>query len=621
MGSLWHLLRWRLPDLDPKKSSPSRFVVGIDLGTTNTALAFADTEGNESPGVEDLKIPQLLQPCQVEALSVLPSFLYLPSDGEFPRGSLDLLWAPNRQMILGDLARQQGFKVPGRQVVSAKSWLSHHLVDPRAPILPWKAPAGSRMISPLEACTHYLGELVHAWNNVHPDEPLGSQEIVLTVPASFDPAARELTLEAAHKAGLEKAQLFEEPQSAFYSWIQSRGDSWRKETEVGEVVLVCDIGGGTTDFSLILVGQSEGNLDLQRLAVGDHILLGGDNMDWALTHLAAKDLDVLGNKLDYAQTLMLLAGCRQAKEALLGEVPPESIEVRVLGRGSRLMAGTLKVGLEREHVSQTILEGFFPIIPLETPLQRAKSFGLVEMGLPYAHDPAITRHLAQFLRRNASLIAEKLLELGKTGTLPTAILFNGGMLKANAVRQRLVDQMNVWRQAQSLNPVKILIQDDLDLAVARGAVVQGLAKRGKGVRIRGGSARSYYLGVEIPAPAVPGAPPPIKALCVVPFGMEEGTSVEIPGVELGLLVGERADFRFFGSNRRRADDIGVWLDPLPEDLEELPPLETTLTGSTGEVIPVRLKSVLTELGTLELWCQSTDVAKNWRLEFRTREGA
>ena len=621
MGSSLRRSRWRLPELDANNLSPSRFVVGIDLGTTNSALAFADTFSNETPVVQDLKILQLVQPAQVEALSVLPSFLYLAAEREFPQGSLDLPWAVNRETVLGELARQQGFKVPVRQVVSAKSWLSHHGVDRRAPILPWKAPAGSRMISPLDACAQYLGELVHVWNQNHPDEPLSSQEIVLTVPASFDPAARELTMEAAHKAGLLKAQLFEEPQSAFYSWIQSRGDSWRKETEVGDVVLVCDIGGGTTDFSLILVGQSDGNLDLQRVAVGDHILLGGDNMDWALTHLAAKNFEAKGNKLDPAQMLMLLAGCRQAKEVLLGENPPESFEVRVLGRGSRLMAGTLKENLEQDQVRQTILEGFFPKIPLEAPLQRAKSFGLLEMGLPYASDPAITRHMAQFLRRNASLIAEKLLDLGKSGTLPTAILFNGGMLKANCVRLRLIEQLNDWRQAQSLKPAKILIHDDLDLSVARGAVVQGLAKRGKGLRIRGGSARSYYLGVEIPAPAVPGATPPIKALCVVSHGMEEGTSVEIPGVELGLLVGERADFRFFGSNQRREDRVGVWLDPPPDDLEELPPLETTLTGSNEEIVPVRLKSVLTELGTLELWCHSTDVSRQWRLEFRTREGA
>ena len=607
-------------------SSIPKYVVGIDLGTTNSALSFADTSGEDTPEVNDLGIAQLVHPSQVEVKSLLPSFLYLCADGEFPSGSLDLPWGKDRDFVVGELARAQGLKVPTRQVVSAKSWLSHHGVDRRAPILPWKAPVGSRMVSPIDACANYLGELILAWNQEHPDDPLSSQEIVLTVPASFDAAARELTIEAANKAGLGQVQLFEEPQSAFYAWIQSRGELWRKDVEVGDVVLVCDIGGGTTDFTLILVGQAQGNLELQRIAVGDHILLGGDNMDWALAHLAAKKFEAKGHKLDSAQMLMLLAGCRQAKEALLADSSQDTFEVRVLGRGSRLMAGSLKEDLSRDEARQTLLEGFFPLVNLDTPVQRSKSFGLQEMGLPYAHDPAVTRHMAQFLRRNGPLLSEKLTSLGKTGTLPTAILFNGGVLKSPAVSQRITNQLNQWRESQGLGPLKILSHSSLDLAVARGAVTQGLAKRGKGIRIRGGSARSYYLGVEIPSPAVPGALPPIKALCVVPHGMEEGTSAPVPGVELGLLVGERAEFRFFATNQRREDSIGVWLDPPPEELEELPPLETTLSpvASTNEpmeeLVPVHLKSVLTELGTLELWCQTGDVSRGWRLEFRTREG-
>ena len=606
-------------------SSQSRYVVGIDLGTTNTALSFADTTTGDHPEVRDLEIPQLIHPSQVEARTLLPSFMYLSSEGEFPAGSLDLPWVKDRDFVLGELARSQGLKVPTRQVISAKSWLSHHGVDRRSQILPWKAPAGSRMVSPIDACANYLEELLHAWNQKHPADPLSSQEIVLTVPASFDAAARELTIEAANKAGLGQVQLFEEPQSAFYAWIQSRGELWRKDVEVGEVVLVCDIGGGTTDFTLILVGQSQGNLELHRIAVGDHILLGGDNMDWALAHLAAKKFEAKGHKLDFSQMLMLLSGCRQAKEALLADSSQESFEVRVLGRGSRLMAGSLKEELGREEVRQTLLDGFFPLVNLETPVQRSKAFGLQEMGLPYAHDPAVTRHMAQFVRRNASLLTEKLTPLGKTGTLPSAILFNGGVLKSPAVSKQITNQLNQWREAQGLTPVKILSHSDLDLAVARGAVTQGLAKRGKGIRIRGGSARSYYLGVEIPSPAVPGALPPIKALCVVPHGMEEGTSVDVPGLELGLLVGERAEFRFFATNQRREDTTGMWLDPLPEELDELPPLETTLpmeptgTGPFEELVPVHLKSVLTDLGTLELWCQAADENRQWRLEFRTRD--
>lgn len=616
--------------------SSSRFVVGIDLGTTNLALSYWDALAPEAPSptsagassekggavaLHDLAIPQLVQPGQIEEKPLLPSFLYLSAPNEFPTGSLDLPWAKGRDFAVGELARAQGLKVPTRQVVSAKSWLCHHGVDRRAPILPWKSPPGSRMVSPIEACALYLQELVFAWNQVHPNDPLGSQDVVLTVPASFDAVARELTLEAAARAGLTQVQLFEEPQSAFYAWIQSRQETWRREVEVGEVILVCDIGGGTTDFSLILVGQAEGNLELSRLAVGDHILLGGDNMDWALAHFAAKKFEAKGHKLDAAQMLMLLASCRAAKESLLGENAPKSMEVRVLGRGSRLMAGSLKEELTREEIHSVLLEGFLPVVDLQTPVNKARSFGLQEMGLPYASDPAISRHMAQFLRRQADAIAEKLAALGKSGSLPTALLFNGGVLKSQGIRDRVVGQVNQWRQAAGQGPVKVLEHAHLDLAVARGATVHGLAKRGHGIRIRGGSARSYYLGVEIPAPAVPGALPPIKALCVVPHGMEEGQSREIPGVELSLLVGETAHFRFFGSNRRREDQLGEWLDPIPEELEELPGVETALPSSSAEEwVPVRLKTVLTDVGALELWCQTEDVSRQWRLEFNTRAG-
>jgi len=602
--------------------SASRFAVGIDLGTTNSALAFWDSQGasEDTLRIEDLPVGQLVQPGQWEEKPLLPSFLYLTAPGEFPAGSLDAPWAQGRDQILGELARQQGLKVPTRQVVSAKSWLCHHGVDRKAPILPWKAPPGSRMISPLDACASYLQELSLAWNQKHPDQPLGSQDIVLTVPASFDAVARELTLEAASRAGLSQVQLFEEPQSAFYAWIQSRQDIWRNEVSCGDVVLVCDIGGGTTDFSLILVGQEEGNLTLNRLAVGDHILLGGDNMDWALAHFAAKKFEGKGHKLDSAQMLMLLASCRQAKETLLAQGNEKSHEVRVLGRGSRLMGGTLKEELTREEAHTVLLDGFLPLVDMATPVQKARSFGLQEMGLPYASDPAITRHLAQFLTRQAPGITEKLTALGKTGGLPTAVLFNGGVLKAPAIQERILTQLNQWRQKAGLDPIRVLAHSHLDLAVARGATVHGLTRRGKGIRIRGGSARSYYLGVEIPAPAVPGALPPIKALCVVPQGMEEGTSIEIPGVELGLVLGETAQFRFFGSNQRRDDQAGDWLDPIPDELAELPGVETALAPGSGETwVPVKLKTVLTDLGILELWCLSGDQSRRWRLEFQMRQ--
>jgi hypothetical protein len=604
----------------------SRYVVGIDLGTTNSALAYVDTGVGEPEDARPavLPIPQLVQPAQVEPRTLLPSFLYLPNPGELPAGSLKLPWDANRDYAVGEFARNHGSLVPTRLVASAKSWLCHSGVDRKAPILPWKAPEGARHVSPLEATTFYLKHLVESWNNQVAKEiaenRLERQDAVLTVPASFDAAARELTVEAARAAGLEHVTLLEEPQAAFYAWIDASRDKWREQVEVGDAVLIVDVGGGTTDLTLVAVGEEGGQLALTRVAVGDHILLGGDNMDLALAHAVAQQFAAKGTKLDAAQMLMLWHGCRAAKEKLYSDPKLASAPVTVTGRGSKVIGSTIKGDLTRAEVERVLVEGFFPDCPPDAEPARQRGAGLQELGLPYASDPAVTRHLAHFLHRQSEVLAERL--QGKKGrkkvTGPTALLFNGGVFKAEPLRRRVADVLNGWAKGHS---VRVLPNADLDLAVARGAAYCGLVRRGKGVRIRGGAARSYYVGVETSLPAVPGAAPPLKALCVVPFGMEEGTEADIPGQEFGLVVGAPAEFRFLGSTVRRSDAPGTVVEEWEGQIDELAPVTTTLEapGKEGQMVPVHLHTKVTEVGTLELWCLSRDGKQRWKLEYSVRD--
>jgi molecular chaperone DnaK (HSP70) len=606
-----------------------RYVVGIDLGTTNSALAYVDTgvgEG-EDEVLAHLPIPQVVHAGTVEERPLLPSFLYLPGPNEQPAGSLRLPWAADRDYAVGEFARNFGSQVPTRLVSSAKSWLCYAGIDRRSPVLPWKAPENARRVSPLQATTLYLKHLCESWNHLIakdvPENRLEQQDIILTVPASFDAVARELTVEAARAAGLEHITLLEEPQAAFYSWIDASHDNWRKQVEVGDVMLVCDIGGGTTDLTLIAVSEEAGQLVLTRVAVGDHILLGGDNMDLALAHTAAQAFAAKGTKLDAGQMQMLWHSSRAAKEKLFSDAQAASAPVTVLGRGSRVIGGTLKGELSRTEVEKVLVDGFFPECPPDAEPKRQRTVGLQELGLPYASDPAVTRHLAHFLHRNAEVLAQKAptRRSKKKVSQPSAVLFNGGVFKAEPLRRRLVDVLNKWVKAAGAAPVKELGGTDLDLAVARGAAYYGLVRRGRGVRIRGGTARAYYVGVETSLPAVPGSPPPLKALCVVPFGMEEGTEADVPGQEFGLVVGEPAEFRFLGSTVRRGDPVGTLVEEWEGQIDELNPLATTLEapGKEGNMVPVHLHSKVTEVGTLELWCLSRDNKQRWKLEFNVRE--
>jgi molecular chaperone DnaK (HSP70) len=608
---------------------PSRFVVGIDLGTTNSALAYVDTGVGEGESVvpTHLLVPQVVQPGVVKERPLLPSFLYLPGPNELPAGSLKLPWDPDRDFSAGEFARNFGAQVPTRLVSSAKSWLCHSGIDRRAAVLPWKAPENARRVSPLEASTYYLKHLCESWNHLVARDVAGNrleqQDIILTVPASFDAVARELTVEAARAAGLEHITLLEEPQAAFYAWLDASGDNWRKQVEVGDVVLVCDVGGGTTDLTLIAVSEDAGQLVLTRVAVGDHILLGGDNMDLALAHAMAQAFAQRGTKLDAGQMQMLWHSCRSAKETLFSDPQLASIAVTVLGRGSRVIGGSLKGDLTRAEVERVLVDGFFPQCPPDAEPKRQRTVGLQELGLPYAADPAVTKHLAYFLQRNAEVLAQRTPSRRgkKKVSQATGVLFNGGVFKAEPLRQRLVAVLNHWADKAGAPAVKVLEGNDLDLAVARGAAYYGLVRRGRGVRIRGGAARSYYVGIESSLPAVPGSPPPLKALCVAPFGMEEGTEADMPGQEFGLVVGEPAEFRFLGSNLRRHDPPGTLVEEWEGQIEELSPLAMTLEapGNEGRTVPVHLHSKFTEIGTLELWCLSRDGKQRWKLEFNVRE--
>lgn len=611
-------------------TTAARYSVGIDLGTTHSALSWfrLSEEKGRGPAQAVLPIPQLTAPGTVEDRVLLPSFMYLPGAGEFPAHALALPWAADRAEVVGELARSHGAKVPTRLISSAKSWLCHPGVDRRGPLLPWQAPEEVRRLSPLEVSTRYLEHLRQAWDlKLGAEARLAAQEVVLTVPASFDAAARELTLEAARRAGLENVVLLEEPQAALYAWLEAAGESFRKRVRVGEVLLVVDVGGGTTDLSLMAVTERDGELELHRLAVGDHILLGGDNMDLALAHAVAQRLAAEGRKLDSWQLHALTHACRQAKEQLFSSSDLDKVPLAIPGRGSSLIGQTVRAELTREQLGAVLLEGFFPKVSVSDAPKTARRVGFAELALPYAQDPAVTRQLGAFLARQGRALLSApgapVALSGKAFVHPTAVLFNGGVFKAAPLRARLLEVLNGWLAADGGAPARDLEGADLDLAVARGAAYYGWVRRGHGLRIRGGTARAYYVGVESAAPAVPGVEPPVRALCVAPFGMEEGTQAEVPPQEFGLVVGEPARFRFFASSVRRQDRVGTWVDDAADgaELEEVAPLETELPaepGREGQLVPVQLQAALTEMGTLELRCLERGGAGRWRLELNVR---
>ena len=599
----------------------SRYIVGIDLGTTNCVLSYIDTQESEESAAgsaEIFHVPQVVAPGEIGEKDLLPSFIYLPTDQEKEGGRLAMPWDPFGDRLVGAYAMSRGTEVPGRLIASAKSWLCHQGVDRTAPILPPDAPEDVPKFSPIVASATYLRHLKMAWNHTigkEKGERLEDQDIYLTIPASFDAVARELTVKAAGSAGLDNITLLEEPQAAFYAWLHIHLEDWKEIIGPGDLILVCDVGGGTTDFSLIRVTSEEGELGLERVAVGEHLLLGGDNMDLTLAYGLAEEMKTRGTKLDSFQIQTLWHNVRIAKEKLLTDQGGSEVPVVIPGRGSGLVGGTIRTSLKREQVESLLLEGFLPFCKEDEWPQDRPKIGLRELGLPYVSDTAITRHLAKFL----GLHIDESTPEGNRG--PNVILFNGGVLKSKTIRQRILEVIAPWIHREGARDLKELVSPNLDLAVSQGASYYGLVRRTGGLRIRGGIARSYYMGIEGARPAVPGLPPPIKALCVVPQGMEEGTSVSLPDRTFGLIVGHPVEFRFLASTVRPQDVVGDLIEDWDETIESVTTLQTSMEASgvePGTVIPVQLESTVTEVGTLDLSLVSKEKGLRFDLEFNVR---
>ncbi len=589
-----------------------RYLVGIDLGTTNCAVAYIDTA--RSAAVQHFPIPQLVNEATVASLPTLPSFLYLPGAHDLPAGSLALPWDRDRNYAVGQFARTQGARVPGRLISSAKSWLCHSDVDRSAAILPWGGPPEMKKLSPVEVSARYLLHIREAWNQrMGKPHALEAQQVILTVPASFDEVARELTVQAAEQAGLPQVTLLEEPQAGFYAWLAAHTDSWQTHLRAGSLILVCDVGGGTTDLSLIAVTEGKTQLQLERIAVGDHLLLGGDNMDIALARLVESRL-TKGSRLDAQRWHTLTHLCRMAKEDLFADPNRQSVALTLAGRGSAVVGGTLSDTLTRAEVEQVVLDGFFPRVEPDAVPRRGARVGLQEFGLPYAAEPEIPRQLALFLRQHGRSSDGQLVR-------PDAVLFNGGALTPRAIRERIVEILASWFPLAEGTPWRptVLTNTSLDLAVAYGAAYYGLVRRGQGVRIGGGSARAYYVGLGTPSQAT--SEGTVPALCLVRHGMEEGEEVHLSEPEFEVLANQPVSFSLYASSTRTTDKAGAVLLLPTEQLSLLPATRTVLRfGKKAGVvkIPVQVSAKFTEVGTLELWCEARQTNHRWRLQFQLR---
>lgn len=583
-----------------------RYVVGIDLGTTHCAVAYSPMD---RPAVRQLLIPQLVAPGEVAARPLLPSFLYLPAPGEFTPSQRTLPWGEG-DPIVGEWARSLGARSPGRLVASSKSWICHGGVNRKAPILPWAAPDDAPHISPFQASAHLLTHLRAAWDHTHPDAPLAEQDVVITVPASFDQVARELTVEAARLAGIPRVRLLEEPQAALYDFLGAHYDALHTLLGDARLALVVDVGGGTTDLTLVRIepGAEGQPPQITRIAVGGHLMLGGDNMDAALAHLAQSRAGM--RDLDPTEWSRLVQDARRAKEVLLGADPPDKAVISVQRRGSRLIGGTRSVEVSREVVWELLVDGFVPRTGPDDVPARSGRAGLTQLGLPYETDPAIPRHVCAFLRRHAAASGEAGATVQDGLPRPDLLLLNGGVFAGKALVERFTEVLGAWFDP----PVRLLPHTSLDTAVSRGAVRFALAGRGWGLVIAGGAARAYYVGIE----DVDGGR---RALCIAPRGMEEGSTVEVRDRIFELKVGQRVAFDLYSTTADRPDGPGQ-IVAIDDDLEPLPRITTALasktrltTGAEGQV-PVTLASALTEEGTLELSLVTVELPPHrWQLTF------
>lgn len=606
-------------DIAAETTTPSRYVVGIDLGTTNSAVAFIDTE-SPALAVETLHIPQVVAPGTIEARDTLPSFHYEAAPGEFPPAAFRLPWdAKPREYAVGAFARDHGARVPGRLVVSAKSWLCHSGVDRTANLLPWHGAADVARLSPVEVSGRYLLQIREAWDHRHREHPLAAQDVVLTLPASFDEVARDLTVKAAQRAGLARVVLVEEPQAAFYDWIQLHRDDWQSRVRPGQKILVCDIGGGTTDFTLIRVRQSsQGEPQLHRVAVGEHLILGGDNLDLALAHYVEEKMLGAGNKLPPQSWSVLVRNCRVVKETLLGDQPPQTYTVAVAGSGSRLIGGSKQVEVTRDEVERVLADGFLPRVALDDK-PAARRSGFQEFGLPYAPDAAMTRYLAQFLvtHRHAGDAPDEP-KVAHDPARPDIVLFNGGFFESPLLRSRLLSVLASWFDAGDAQPPwqpEVFHNPRLDLAVAHGAAYYGLVRRGLGVRIASPLARTYYIGVAQSPDRAP------AAICLLPAGVEEGHKVDLAEQPLDLLIRQPVEFPLYVSSTRLTDRPGALVPIDREQMTPLPPIRTALAArkaDDADRVRVHLLAGLTEIGTLELSCAEVAGPRKWKLQFDIR---
>ncbi len=591
----------------------ARYLVGIDLGTTHTVVAYTDTDQSGKTNIDIFNIEQLTAPGEITSLPLLPSVRYHPAVEEMAEVDTRLPWNDDDEEtrpVIGELARILGSKTHGRTITSAKSWLSHGAVDRNAPILPWGAAEGISKISPVEASASYLAYVRAAWNRAFPGFPLEIQEIVVTVPASFDEAARSLTIDAAHKAGLPKIRLLEEPQAACYDWVWHHRKTLSDDLHGVRLLLVVDVGGGTTDLTLIKVEPGKKEPKLVRIGVGDHLMLGGDNLDLTLAHIVEQRLSS-AQRLRAAELSQIVEQCRQAKEKLLGDNAPASASVTLLGSGSKLIGGARSTEFERDTVCEVVLDGFFPMTDLHELPDRKRS-GVVEFGLPYAPDPAISKHIAAFLHQHRLAMTEA---LGDDGlALPDAVLLNGGMFLSPVITERLLALLGSWRKGSSLHHLR---NDRPDQAVAHGAVAYGLARRGLSVgKIGGGSARTYFLLIDAESDDVR------QGICLLPRGSEEGMEIVLAERSFALTLGVPVRFHLVASvadNHWKPGDI---VDIDGEQFTPLPPLAAALDRESQgrEEVIVRLAASLTEMGALKIQCiDATDSDRRWNVEFQLRQ--
>ena len=609
--------------------SPIHYIIGIDLGTTNSAVAYVDVTGDlsKNKGIRLFKVPQLTGAGEVSAQPVLPSFCYIPGKYDISKELIALPWQTEAPHFVGQFARDHGSKIPSRLVASAKSWLCHSNADRRAKILPWGSGEDVLKISPVQATAAYLNHIRMSWNSSKGDEDelyLENQLVIVTVPASFDEVARDLTIEAATMAGLRNVTLLEEPLAAFYSWLTTHENDWLKFIRPGELVLVCDVGGGTSDFTLITLRETEGTPRFERIAVGDHLILGGDNIDLALARMIERKFkNPKPLNVDRWKTLCHL--CRQAKEHILNN--EKNVEtITMMGEGSSLIGGTLSAKLDRKELEAIVLDGFFPVVDKQAPEKQKLRKAISEFGLPYETEPAITRHIGMFLEKHADDVIKYL----DKPPFPDLILFNGGSLKSDIIQQQIRQAIRQWFSAGDEKRPEILENPVPDLAVALGAAYYGLVKLGKGVRVGSGSARSYYLGFDrknVPdTDQQAGEPASLEArsaICLVERGLDEGARISLPDKKFQVLANQPVSFDLFSSTYRSGDRCGDVI-PIDETLTPLPPIQTIIQfGQKGlkKEIPVQVEAEYSEVGVLSLWCRSLESDHRWRLQFQLRNAA